>query len=190
MQRFFRRRNIQHHEAVPAATTDKAGRGVPLTPLAEERAKVEPRKRGPRLRGPFALALALVLPVCATTALAQPAAATPDGPISIVYRDDVSNERTLNGVAHYGAVLGRDRSVTFIVNNQSAVPVCDGTFTREGPNNGKFSLSCLRGLRGSFSGDGTYEKKKGDSNDRFTAQGQTSLGSPIKLIVGRPAERR
>jgi len=163
---------------------------VPVKPLADELAKVPLRKRGPCLCGPLVLAWALVLPVCATTSVAEPAAATPDGPISIVYRDDVSNERTMNGVAHYDAVLGRDRSVTFIVKNQSAVPVCDGTFTREGPNNGKFSLSCLRGLRGNFSGSGTYERKKGDPNDRFTGHGQTALGSPIMLITGRPAERR
>jgi hypothetical protein len=169
---------------------DNAGCVVPVMALAGETAKVPPRERRPRMRCAFVLALALVLPVCAGTSLAEAAAATPDGPISIVYRDDVSNERILNGVAHYDAVLGRDRSVTFIVKNQNAVPVCDGTFTREGPNNGKFSLSCLRGLRGYFSGSGNYQRKKGDPNDRFTARGQTSLGLPITLIVGRPAERR
>ena len=101
MQRFFRRRNIQHHEAVPAATTDKAGRGVPLTPLAEERAKVEPRKRGPRLRGPFALALALVLPVCATTALAQPAAATPAEFAATFKTSDLQRQvQELTGIYH------------------------------------------------------------------------------------------
>ena len=58
------------------------------------------------------------------------------GPASIYYRDDRGNVARLNGVARYGALIGRDRSVTFTVENVRAEPVCDGTFTNEGPNSG------------------------------------------------------
>jgi hypothetical protein len=138
----------------------------------------------------FVMALALLLPACTEvqmgTAEARHTAArvSPDGPISIIYRDNESNERILNGVASYGSVLGRDRAVRFTVRNQSAEPVCDGTFTKEGPNNGKFSLSCFGGY---FNGNGNYERKKGDPNDSFVAHGQTSRGFPIMLVIGRPA---
>ena len=70
--------------------------------------------------------------------------------------------------------------------NQSAEPVCDGTFTKEGPNNGKFSLSCFDGY---FSGNGQYERKTGDPNNSFIAHGQTSRGLPIMLVIGRPTGR-
>src|SRR5882672_7938099 len=63
------------------------------------------------------------------------------GPTSIFYRDGSGNVARLNGVTRYGALIGRDRSVTFSVENVRAEQVCDGTFTNEGPNNGKFSLS-------------------------------------------------
>jgi hypothetical protein len=118
--------------------------------------------------------------------LADPANArvTPAGPISIIYRDDATNERTLNGVVSYGAVLGRDRSVDFTVKNLNAEPACKGTFTKEGPNNGKFSLSCFGGY---FNGSGNYERKTGDPNGRFIAHGQTSRGFPIVLMIGRSA---
>jgi hypothetical protein len=87
------------------------------------------------MRRVFVMALALLLPACAEvqtgTAEAERTVArvSPDGPISIIYRDDESNERILNGVASYDSVLGRDRAVYFTVKNQSAEPVCDGTFT-------------------------------------------------------------
>jgi hypothetical protein len=74
------------------------------------------------------------------------ARATPAGPISIIYRDDASNKRILNGVVSYGAVLGRDRSVHFTVKNQSAEPDCDGTFTKEGPNQRQVLAVVLRRL--------------------------------------------
>jgi hypothetical protein len=144
------------------------------------------------MRRVFAMALALLLPACAEvqtgTAKAEHTVATvsPDGPISIVYRDDESNERILSGVASYDSVLGRDRAVHFMVRNQSAEPVCDGTFTKEGPNNGKFSLSCFDGY---FSGNGQYERKTGDPNNSFIAHGQTSHGLPIMLVIGRPTSR-
>jgi hypothetical protein len=133
----------------------------------------------------FAMALALLLLACASVPMFTGAVATPDGPISIIYRDDASNERNLNGVAHYGAVLGRDRSVSFTVNNQRAESVCNGTFTRDGPNGGKFTLSCLGGSSSAFRANGSYERETGDPNDRLTAHGQTSRGFPITLVVGR-----
>jgi hypothetical protein len=68
------------------------------------------------------------------------------------------------------------------VENERAEKVCDGTFTWKGPNNDKFTLSCIN-----FSGNGSYERKTGDPNDRFIARGQTSRGFPIMLVIGRPA---
>ena len=55
------------------------------------------------------------------------------GPASIFYRDDRGNVARLNGVARYGALIGRDRSVTFSVDNPRGETVCDGTFTNDGP---------------------------------------------------------
>jgi hypothetical protein len=144
------------------------------------------------MRRVFVMALALLLPACAEvqTGIAEAertvARVSPAGPISIIYRDDESNERILNGVVSYDSVLGRDRAVHFTVKNQSAEPVCDGTFTKEGPNNGKFSLSCFGGY---FSGNGQYERKTGDPNNSFIAHGQTSRGFPIMLVIGRPVSR-
>jgi hypothetical protein len=143
------------------------------------------------MRRVFVMALALLLPACEVqtgTAEAERTVArvSPDGPISIVYRDDESNERILNGVVSYDSVLGRDRAVHFTVKNQSAEPVCDGTFAKEGPNSGKFSLSCFGGY---FSGNGQYRRKTGDANNSFIAHGQTSRGFPIMLVIGRPAGR-
>lgn len=107
------------------------------------------------------------------------------GPASIFYRDDRGNVARLNGVARYGALIGRDRSVTFTVENVRAESVCDGTFTNEGPSNGKFSLSCFGGK---FSGNGSYERKMGAPNDHIVARGQTSRGLPIVLVIGLPAQ--
>jgi hypothetical protein len=107
------------------------------------------------------------------------------GPTSIFYRDNSGNVARLNGVARYGALIGRDRSVTFSVENVRAEQVCDGTFTNEGPNNGKFSLSCFGGK---FSGNGSYERKMGAPNDHIIARGQTSRGLPIVLVIGLPAQ--
>lgn len=115
--------------------------------------------------------------------VAKPVVATPAGPISIIYRDDVTNERTLKGVARYDALLGRDHLVPFTVENERAEKTCDGTFTKEGPNNGKFTLSCVGGV----SANGSFERKPGDRNDSFIARGQTSRGFPITLVIGRPA---
>lgn len=107
------------------------------------------------------------------------------GPASIFYRDDRGNVARLNGVARYGALIGRDRSVTFSIENVRAEQVCDGTFTNEGPNSGKFSLSCFGGK---FSGNGSYERKAGAPNDHIVARGQTSRGLPVVLVIGLPAQ--
>jgi hypothetical protein len=80
-----------------------------------------------------------------------------------------------------------DRAVHFAVKNQGAEPVCDGTFTTEGPNNGKFSLSCFDGY---FSGNGQYERKTGDPNNSFIAHGQTSRGFPTHRRSCRPSAYR
>ena len=139
------------------------------------------------MRRVFVIALALLLPACAEVQTGTAGArVSPDGPISIIYRDDESNERILKGVVRYDSVLGRDRAVHFTIKNQSAEPVCDGTFTKEGPNNGKFSLSCFDGY---FSGNGQYARKTGDPNNSFIAHGQTSRGFPIMLVIGRSAGR-
>lgn len=107
------------------------------------------------------------------------------GPTSIFYRDGTGNVARLNGVTRYGALIGRDRSVTFSVENVRGEQVCDGTFTNEGPNNGKFSLSCFGGK---FSGNGSYERKMGAPNDHIIARGQTSRGLPVVLVIGLPAQ--
>lgn len=107
------------------------------------------------------------------------------GPASIFYRDDRGNVARLNGVARYGALIGRDRSVTFSVENVRAEQVCDGTFTNEGPNSGKFSLSCFGGK---FAGNGSYERKAGAPNDHIIARGQTARGLPVVLVIGLPAQ--
>src|SRR5882724_11290004 len=48
------------------------------------------------------------------------------GPVSIFYRDHTGNVARLNGLAKYGALIGRDRSVTFNVDNSRGERVCDG----------------------------------------------------------------
>jgi hypothetical protein len=130
----------------------------------------------------LALVLALELPACPAVAGSQQA--TAPGPITIVYRDDVSNVRQLKGTAHYGGVLGRDPSVPFSVANENGERVCDGTFTIESPSTGRFSLTCFRGY---FSGNGNYERQARDRINSFIARGQTAHGLPIMLVVGRPS---
>ena len=95
------------------------------------------------------------------------------GPVSIFYRDDRGNVARLNGVARYGALIGRDRSVTFAVDNPRGEQVCEGTFTNDGPASGRFSLSCFAGK---FGGNGTYQSKTGAPNDHIIARGQTGRG--------------
>lgn len=107
------------------------------------------------------------------------------GPASIFYRDDRGNVARLNGVARYGALIGRDRSVTFSIDNVRAEPVCEGTFTNDGPRSGQFSLSCFGGK---FGGTGTYERKTGAPNDHIVARGQTSRGLPVVLVIGLPSQ--
>ena len=107
------------------------------------------------------------------------------GPISIFYRDDRGNVARLNGLARYGALIGRDRSVRFAVDNPRGEQVCEGTFTNDGPSNGHFSMSCFAGK---FSGTGTYQSKPGAPNDHIIARGQTSRGLPIVMVIGLPAQ--
>lgn len=107
------------------------------------------------------------------------------GPVSIFYRDRNGNVARLNGVARYGALLGRDRSVTFSVENVRAEPVCEGTFTNETANNGRFSLSCFDGK---FAGSGAYDSKFGAPNDHIIARGSTPNGQPIVMVIGLPAQ--
>lgn len=116
--------------------------------------------------------------------IAQQAAVTRPGPITLVYRDDISNVRQLKGVAHYGGVLARDSSVSFTVANEGGDKVCNGTFTADSPRRGKFSLACFNGT---FSGSGSYERKPGDRRDSFIARGQTAHGQRIMLVVGKPS---
>lgn len=107
------------------------------------------------------------------------------GPVSIFYRDDRGNVARLNGVARYGALIGRDRSVTFNVENPRGEPVCEGTFTNESPGSGRFSLSCFAGK---FSGNGGYQSRTGAPNDHVVARGQTGRGLPIVMVIGLPAQ--
>ena len=107
------------------------------------------------------------------------------GPVSIFYRDDRGNVARLNGVARYGALLGRDRSATFTVENPRAEKVCEGTFTNDSPAAGRFSLLCFGGK---FSGQGTYQSKTGAPNDHIIARGQTSHGLPVVMVIGLPSQ--
>jgi hypothetical protein len=107
------------------------------------------------------------------------------GPVSIFYRDDRGNVARLSGLARYGALIGRDRSVTFSIDNPRGEHVCEGTFTNEGPANGHFSISCFAGK---FSGTGTYQSKTGAPNDHIIARGQTNRGLPIVMVIGLPAQ--
>ncbi len=107
------------------------------------------------------------------------------GPTSIFYRDPRGNVARLNGIAKYGALIGRDRSVTFTVENVGGEPVCDGTFTNDGSANGRFSLSCFAGK---FAGSGTYESRLGAPNDHIVARGQTPAGQPVVMVIGLPAQ--
>lgn len=119
---------------------------------------------------------------------AVPRSVLPDesyGPVSIFYRDDRGSVARLNGVAKYGALIGRDRSVTFRIENPRGEPVCDGTFSNTGPAKGLFSLSCFAGR---FGGRGTYQSKTGAPNDHIIAHGQTSRGLPIVMVIGLPAQ--
>ena len=107
------------------------------------------------------------------------------GPVSIFYRDDRSNVARVNGLARYGALIGRDRSVRFTVENARGEPACEGTFTNESPGVGRFSLSCFHGQ---FSGNGGYENKTGTPNDHLIARGQTARGLTIVRVIGLPAQ--
>jgi hypothetical protein len=107
------------------------------------------------------------------------------GPVSIFYRDDRGNVARLSGVARYGALIGRDRSVTFSVENPRAETVCEGTFTNDSANAGRFSLNCFGGK---FSGNGSYQAKFGAPNDHIIGRGQTGRGQPIVLVIGLPSQ--
>jgi hypothetical protein len=107
------------------------------------------------------------------------------GPVSIFYRDQSGNVARLNGLAKYGALIGRDRSVRFTVDNPRGEQVCEGTFTNDAPSNGRFSMSCFSGK---FSGNGTYQSKTGAPNDHIIARGQTGQGLPVVMVIGLPAQ--
>lgn len=107
------------------------------------------------------------------------------GPTSIFYRDNSGNVARLNGYARYGALAGRNRSVTMTVENSRGEQVCDGTLTSGGGNNGTFSLSCFGGK---FSGNGGYQSKNGAPNDHIVGQGKTASGQPVVLVIGLPSQ--
>jgi hypothetical protein len=107
------------------------------------------------------------------------------GPVSIFYRDHTGNVARLNGLAKYGALIGRDRSVTFTVDNPRGEQVCEGTFTNETAGSGRFSLSCFGGK---FGGTGGYQRKTGAPNDHIIARGQTTQGLPVVMSIGLPAQ--
>ena len=83
------------------------------------------------------------------------------------------------------ALIGRDRSVTFSVDNPRGERVCEGTFTNDGPANGRFSMSCFGGKFGS---NGTYQSKTGSPNDHIIARGHTDTGQPVSMVIGLPAQ--
>lgn len=107
------------------------------------------------------------------------------GPASIFYRDDRGNIARLNGQARYGALAGRNRSVTLTIDNSRGENVCEGTLTSTGGSGGAFSLSCFAGK---FMGSGSYQNKSGAPNDHIVGQGQTSRGQPVVLVIGLPSQ--
>jgi hypothetical protein len=107
------------------------------------------------------------------------------GPVSIFYRDQTGNTARLNGLAHYGALIGRDRSVTFGVDNPRGEQVCEGTFTNDSPGTGRFSMSCFAGR---FTTSGTYQSKTGAPNDHILARGHTAQNQPVTMVIGLPAQ--
>lgn len=107
------------------------------------------------------------------------------GPVSIFYRDDRGDMARLNGLAKYGALIGRDRSATFVVDNPRGEQVCEGTFTNDAPGTGRFSISCFAGR---FTGTGTYQSKIGAPNDHIVARGQTNRGLPVTMVIGLPSQ--
>jgi hypothetical protein len=107
------------------------------------------------------------------------------GPVSIFYRDATGNVARLNGLARYGALIGRDRSVRFSVDNPRGEQVCEGTFTNDSPGTGRFSMSCFGGK---FSSTGGYQSKTGAPNDHIIARGGTGQGQPVVMVIGLPAQ--
>lgn len=107
------------------------------------------------------------------------------GPTSIFYRDDRGNVARLNGVARYGALVGRNRSVTMTVDNARGEHVCDGTLTSSGGASGAFSISCFNGK---FSANGSYQSRSGAPNDHIVGQGQTVRGQPVVMVIGLPSQ--
>ena len=107
------------------------------------------------------------------------------GPVSIFYRDHTGNVARLNGLAKYGALIGRDRSVTFNVDNPRGEQVCEGTFTNDSPATGRYSMSCFGGK---FTSNGTYQSKTGSPNDHIIARGHTGQGQPVAMVIGLPAQ--
>ena len=83
------------------------------------------------------------------------------------------------------ATLADDRADAGPVENPRAEPVCEGTFTNDGPRSGRFSLSCFQGK---FAGNGTYENHTGSPNDHILARGQTARGQPITMVIGLPSQ--
>lgn len=107
------------------------------------------------------------------------------GPTSIFYRDDRGNVARLNGYARYGALVGRNRSVTLTVDNPRGERVCEGTLTSTGGPSGAFSLSCFNGR---FASNGSYQSRTGAPNDHIVGQGQTARGQPVVLVIGLPSQ--
>jgi len=107
------------------------------------------------------------------------------GPTSIFYRDDRGNVARLNGYARYGALAGRNRSVTLTVDNPRGERVCEGTLTSSGGPNGVYSLSCFNGR---FASNGNYQSKSGAPNDHIVGQGRTQRGQPVVMVIGLPSQ--
>ncbi|MBM3645218.1 MAG: hypothetical protein FJX02_12860 [Alphaproteobacteria bacterium] len=117
-----------------------------------------------------------------------PRSSLPDeayGPASIFFRDDRGGMARLNGYARYGALIGRNRSVTFTVNNPRSEQACDGTLTTGGGASGEFSLSCFGGR---LAARGTFQSKTGQPNDHIVARGQTQRNLPVVLVIGLPSQ--
>ena len=108
------------------------------------------------------------------------------GPVSIFYRDDRGNVARLNGVARYGALIGRDRSVTFAVDNPRGEQVCEGTFTNDGPATGRFSLSAASAA--SSAATAPTRARPARPTTTSSPAARPARGQPVSMVIGLPAQ--
>jgi hypothetical protein len=145
--------------------------------------------KGFAMRLVFGLVPMVILAGCASVPGPLGPASEPADAISIVYRDSETNQRTLQGVIRYSGPFERGDSVAFRVANLRGDHVCEGTLVKQAGNVGSFSISCLTGAA-AFSASGSFERRVGEPTGSFVAQGETSRGNAISIVVGRAPKNR